>query len=130
MTEIIAGTDPVHYKGVDWIIVTTKSGKTIWVDKRKYESSAETITYDELKAGDTITPKKDSTTLVPNPDPVAAVATPLVPKYRKGVPYVITAPQLRFKCFGKQIVEKTSALQMLDYMLSKGMTNAVSFAGM
>lgn len=130
MTEIIAGTDTTMFKGIEWIIVTTQSGKNIWVNKSKYDPSAETITYEDLKIGDTIVPKKDSTTMIPNPDPTTAVAMPTIPKYRKGVPYKLTAPQLKFTCFGKQIIKKSSALDLIDYMLQKGMTNTISFAGM
>lgn len=87
----------------DMIIVTTITGKEIWVIKTQFDTNAEQITYVEMKAGDTYTNKE-------------------------GKPDKLKADRNEFRGCGKQIIKKYDAMQMLDYMASKGMTNALSLS--
>ncbi len=87
----------------DMIIVTTISGAEVWVNKHQFDTNAEQITYNVMKAGDEYTNKTgDKATLV--------------------------ADRNEFKGCSKQIIKKYDAKEMLDYMASKGMTNALSLS--
>ena len=96
-TELIASTNNVNVKGKDMVIVVTKSNQTVWVPKAQFDSSAESITYNSLSAGAEYT-KKDGT---------------------KGV---LVADRNEFVGTSKQIVEKSSAKDLLDHLISKGIT--------
>ena len=97
--EIIQSTRPVNANGIDYIVVTTVTGAIVWVRKASFDASAETISYTPMKAGDEYT-KKDGT-----------VAT-------------LAKDRNNFEGTGRQIVQKSSSLEILDYLLGKGVTPA------
>lgn len=52
ITEIIASAKPVVSKGRELVLVLTKSGAQIWVNKAQYSDKAVSVTYTSHKAGD------------------------------------------------------------------------------
>jgi len=102
ITELILGSKPVNKDGRDLVLVTTASGKNIWVNKAEHDASAETVSYAAEKAGQSWTNAKTGAT---------------------GIRKVDTNT---FKCFGKQIVKKSSTTELFDYLISKGITPTFS----
>lgn len=119
MTELIQGTKEVIVKGKAMIIVTTQSGKTIWVSKSQFSEQAETITYNEYKAGDTFIATRDSNRLNAAGD---------APLYLKGATVARLSAATEFVCFGQQRVKKYSAMEILDHLIGKGITPTFSLA--
>lgn len=103
ITERIAGWKLASFKGKDFYIVTTIGGASMWVPKNQFDSSAETISYKEMKAGEKYT-KADKT---------------------EGE---LTKDRNEFTGCGRQIVEKYSSKELIEVMAAKSMNNAVMFA--
>jgi hypothetical protein len=99
-TELISSFKPVG----DSIIVVTATGETIWVPKSQFNESAEQISYREMKAGDEVVLTKDSAS------------------GKKGDTIKLKSDRNEFLGCGKQIVQKFSSRDMLDHLISKGIT--------
>ena len=117
-TERIASYNPLTAKGREMVMVTTVTGNVVWVPKARWNESAETISYEPMKKGATVTARADSTRLNAEQQPI----------YRKGDQITLTADRNEFKGVGKQIVEKFSAIQVLDHLINKGITPSFSLA--
>ena len=98
-TEIIAGYKPVPTKKGNRVIVITQSGQQIWVLPEQHQADAETISYNPRKAGEKYTDKN-------------------------GAEQALQADRNDLVAFGKQIVKKHSTLEVMDYLMSKGVTPA------
>ena len=96
-TELIASWNLVNYEGREMYIITTTEGNTVWVTKSKFDTNAETITFKVMKAGDEFT-AKDGT---------------------KGK---LSKDRNEFIGAGKQIVKKYSSVELMDHLVSKGIT--------
>lgn len=96
-TEIIASWKLVTKDSRELYVVTTVSGAIVWINKHNFDTNAETITYKLMKAGDEYT-KSDKTVGVLKDD------------------------RNEFIGCGKQIVKKYSAVELMDHMISKGVT--------
>lgn len=53
ITETIASTKNVNSGGRELVIVTTKSGQVVWVNKAQFDDKAETISFNQHKEGST-----------------------------------------------------------------------------
>lgn len=60
-SELITSQKPVVSQGRNMVIVTTKSGKTVWVAKDQFNPNADTIQYEERKKGDKYITKEGDT---------------------------------------------------------------------
>lgn len=96
-TELIASWKLVTVEGRDMYIVNTISGAVVWVPKSQFDTNAEQITYKSLKAGEKYI-KKDKT---------------------EGV---LQADRNEFLGCGKQILKKYDTMEIMDHLISKGIT--------
>lgn len=96
-TEIIASWKLVDNKGKQMYIVTTISGQVVWVPKAQFDTNAEIITYKVMKAGDSYINSK-------------------------GEPAKLKLDRNEFQGCGKQIVKKYDSMEIIDHMISKGVT--------
>lgn len=96
-TEIIASWTTTVYKAVIYYIVTTVSNQTIWVPKDKFDTNAETITYESLEVGAPYTNK----------------AGEVLKRTKAGNNFI--------GC-GRQIVKKFSSVELMDHLVNKGIT--------
>jgi hypothetical protein len=95
VTEIISSWVSTTVDGKEMYVINTISGQVVWASKSKFDTNAEQITYEPMKAGDTYT-KKDGT-----------IGT-------------LAKDRNEFKGAGKQIVRKFDTMQILDHLVSKG----------
>ncbi len=96
-TELIASWNLAEVSGREMYIITTVNGNTIWVNKSKFDTNAETITFKPMVAGDTYTAKD-------------------------GTIGKLTKDRNEFIGAGKQIVKKYSSVELMDHLVSKGIT--------
>ena len=96
-TEIIASWTTTVYNALVYYIVTTITNQTIWVPKDKFDTNAETITYESLIAGSEYTNK----------------AGDVLKRTKAGNNFI--------GC-GKQIVKKFDTMQIMDHLINKGIT--------
>lgn len=110
MTELIAGYKHVTTPRGERVIVTTKSGATVWVPKNQFNEQVETITYTPMKAGDKYTSRtqKDET------------GAPLVLELK--------SDQNQFVGQGAQIIQKYSSMDLIDRVLAAGKTPSFNLA--
>ncbi len=96
-TQLIASWKLVNNGVKDMYIINTIGGDVVWVTKSQFDTNAEQITYKVMKAGD---------------------------KYIKSDKSegVLTADRNEFLGCGKQIVKKYDSIELLDHMISKGIT--------
>lgn len=113
ITEKIDGSNPTRAQGSDMIIVTTESGKQVWVPKAKYNDSAATITYNAWQVGDTFVARRDSSRT--KPDPANPTAT--VPLYTKGETVERKQPSNEFVAMGR--VRSYSTIEIIDHIIAK-----------
>ncbi len=85
------------------IIVTTNSGAQVWVAKDQLAPSAETISYNALKAGDEYTDKD-------------------------GVVQKRKSAGNEFVGCGKQVVKKYDSKSILDHLIAQGITPTFSLS--
>ena len=102
-TELIASWKLVSAKGREMYIVTTNSGQTVWVPKHQFDTNAEQITYEIKKAGDAYVNSAGEKTN-------------------------LKADRNEFLGCGKQIVKKFSTLEIMDHLVSKGITPSFSMS--
>lgn len=102
-TELIASTKAVKVKDRQMIIVTTTSGAVIWVPQAQFDSASETISYTPRAKGEKYTKSdgKEGTLLQDRNDFVGGA---------------------------KQIVQKHSAKELLEFVISKGVTPTFSLS--
>lgn len=86
--------------GKEQYVVTTVSGAVIWVPKAQFDSNAETISYEVMKAGDKYT-KRDLT---------------------EGT---LTKDRNNFIGCAKQIVKKYSSKELYEELAKSGITPAL-----
>lgn len=103
-TEGILASKPIVVNGKTKILVITKSGAEIWVNQNQFDSSADTITYNARKAGDKVVARTDSPT----------------GEYKAGEEITLKKDNNEFIGCGK--IGKTSTLDVMDYLISKGIT--------
>lgn len=99
-TEIIAAVKQLPAGGklkTDMILVTTNTGNKVWCPKSQFDESAETITFDQKKKGDTYTTKD-------------------------GAQGVLSSDRNEFIGHNKQVVRKYTTLEVMDHLISKGIT--------
>lgn len=96
-TEIIASWSITEYKSKSYYVITTISNQTIWVPKDKFDTNAETITYEALEVGAPYTNKA-------------------------GEELKRTKAGNNFIGCGKQIVKKFSSIELMDHLVNKGIT--------
>jgi len=101
--EIIASWKLVTVDGKEQYIVTTMSGATVWAPKSQFDTNAEIICYESKKAGDKYV-KKDKT---------------------EGI---LQKDGNNFLGCGKQIVKKHSTMEIMDHLISKGITPTFSMS--
>jgi hypothetical protein len=90
-TELIASWKLVSTKNGDKYVVTTISGAEVWVAKSQFDTNAEQISYEFLKAGSDYTNKA-------------------------GVIDKLKNDRNEFKGCGKQIVKKFNTMELLEKM--------------
>lgn len=100
-TELIAGTKLVVIKGIDTAIITTASGAQVFVPKHQMDANAETISYNERKAGHTYT-RKD------------------------GTQGTLEKPSNEFVGCGRQTVKKYSSVELYAELQKLGITPTLS----
>lgn len=103
VTEIISSWVSTTYEGREMYVVNTISGQTVWVSKSKFDTNAEQITYQPMKAGDTYTDKD-------------------------GKEGTLKKDRNEFKGAGKQIVKKFDTKEILDHLVNKGVTPQFSLS--
>lgn len=118
LTELIASWKLVNSRGREMYIVTTITGKTVWVSKNNFDTNAEQITFKSLKKGDSVVANRDSSTN----------GTDGKPLYLKGASIVLKEDQNEFVGCGKQIIKKYSSLEVIDHLVSKGVTPTFSMS--
>lgn len=94
-TELIASWVLANTENGEKYVVTTVEGNTIWVPKSKFDTNAEQITFKPMKAGDKYI-KSDKT---------------------EGI---LQKDRNEFLGCGKQIIKKFNTLEVMDYLISKG----------
>ena len=102
-TEIIASWSITEYKAKSYYVITTVSNQTVWVPKDKFDTNAETITYESLSIGDEYTNK----------------AGEVLKRTKAGNNFI--------GC-GKQIVKKYSSIELLDHLTKAGVTPTFSLS--
>lgn len=101
-TELITSWTVATFESKDYYIVNTTSGASIWVPKDKFDSNAETITYEHLEVGAEYTRKDGS----------------IAKRTKAGN---------NFKGCGKQVMKKFASQEdMLTFMAEKGMKVSLS----
>jgi hypothetical protein len=63
-TELIASSKPVVSRGQQLVIVTTASGAIVWVAKDQFNPSADQISYNSRKAGESYTKSTGETAVL------------------------------------------------------------------
>ena len=96
-TEIIASWTTTLYKTAMYYVITTVNNAVVWVPKDKFDTNAETITYEALIAGSEYTDKLG-----------------VVKKREKAGNNFIGC--------GRQIVKKYDTMAIMDHLINKGVT--------
>lgn len=96
-TELIASWKLVNNGLRDMYIVYTESGKEVWANKSQFDTNAEQISFKTMKAGDEYTNSK-------------------------GELAQLKKDRNEFLGCGKQIVKKYNSMEILDHLVSKGIT--------
>lgn len=102
-TELIASWSTATVSGREMYIVNTVSGAEVWVNKSKFDTNAEQVSYHIMKAGDKYT-KSD------------------------GTEGTLQKDRNEFKGAGKQVVKKYNSLEILDSLTAKGITPTFSLS--
>lgn len=102
-TELIASWKLVTNNLREMYIITTVSGAIVWVPKTQFDTNAEQITYKLLTKGSKYTNSK-------------------------GEEAELQADRNEYFGAGKQIVKKYDAKEMIDYLVSKGVTPQFSMS--
>lgn len=93
ITEIISSTKQVVTTGRKLVLIVTKSGAQVWANADQYDEKADTVSYNQYKAGSEWKNSKTGATGVRKSDANEVVG------------------------FGK-----TSKFDVLDYLVAKGVT--------
>lgn len=104
-TELISSVKPVTTSkgGKEMLILTTIEGNVVWVPKSQFDASADTVTFNSMKKDDTYT-KAD------------------------GSQGQLIADRNEFVGCNKQVVKKYSTMEIMDHLISKGITPTFAMA--